>query len=139
MTGSASSIPPPLEAGRHRGDGWERLAGGRARGTVGPPAGTFGEEVIRLFAIAGGVGEGHLAGHRAADLAEPLEQAETPAGTQRGETDGLLLALAQPALVGGAGGAQLADDPPSSVGEEHVRLLAPEEPASADIALDIRL
>jgi len=51
----------------------------------------------------------------------------------------MAVGLAQPPLVGRAGGAQLADRAPPTAREKDVRLLAAQQPALAHITRDVGL
>src|SRR4029077_984054 len=62
-----------------------------------------------------------------------------PSWTRRGQVQGVMVGLAQPALVGRARSAQFAHRPPPSSRQEHVGLLPAQEPALAHVAGDVRL
>jgi hypothetical protein len=103
-------------------------AGAGARGGAAAPGGHWiGAFGIERLAIAVTRPEG--CGH-----GQSLEEAAAPARAQRWQRDLGTVALAHPALVGGAGCAQLADDQALAGGEEHVGLLAAQQAPLAHVA-----
>ena len=136
-------------AGGHRGPGLLHRAL-----HAGAPGGGFGRGIGRRRGGERRAAVRRRAARRASPPPAPAPEVGSPArepsrrrsriprprrGAAIGASVGLAVALPDPAGVGGTGGAQLADRAGTPVGDEDLVLLAPQQPARAQLAGDVGL